>query len=117
MFDFTFENISLPPGILPPAARFIFNELYPNFEKIPSFMRPEDQELKMIISSIDPDSYTKYDHGVIKFAIKNKLIPEISPLSIELADISAQCNMIGFENYISYSIANIIEKSQYDINC
>lgn len=80
-------------------------------------MRPDYRELRMMISSLDPHLYTKYDHGVIKFAMENKVIPEISPLSLEFADISAQCNMIGFENYISYSIANIIENSQYDINC
>ena len=66
-----------------------------------------------MIFSIDSECYTKHDHGVIKFAKDVDIILEVSPLSIELADIAAQCyKNTSIDEYICFDINRILTKSQ-----
>lgn len=114
MCDFLVKNTEPPSGTLPITSRVIFNYVFDDFEKIPTFMRPSDDEIRMMLSNIYHDAYDETDYAILKFSQEHDLIPRLSILTIEIADISAQCGKYSImDDYIFDDIRSILNGDMF----
>ncbi|CAO3629816.1 unnamed protein product [Cunninghamella echinulata] len=62
---------------LNPRARAIFDSIYPEYDKIPDFMKPDEYEVKMLISRIDADTLNNVNVTTFQVNHEDKAITSL----------------------------------------
>lgn len=77
----------------PVRAREICEMVYPEYNMIPEFMRPDEEELKMVIKSIDPTAFNVVTKAIHNFNKEDNIISEVNVLENNLSDVNIKMKL------------------------
>ncbi|CAO3644231.1 unnamed protein product [Cunninghamella blakesleeana] len=89
----------------------IFRCVFPDYENLPNFMKPDDEDLRKVLLESDPNAFSA-STVIAEYARINDNEPSVvNELTIEIADISAQLGVmnparIATEHMIDYLFDN-----------
>jgi hypothetical protein len=97
-FDFMFDPMrdevktSFYPGSLTPISKEIFNSIY-NYDLIPEFIKPDANEIKLVILSINPSAYDVQDIDSFNKSANENTQIVTTPYALEVQEIATKLNV------------------------
>lgn len=107
-----FENI-FDPSILSPRIKKIFYEIYPDFDIIPDNMKPNKNEIKLIINTIDLKTYDRQEVMKVAQTMLNDDPVTINITSMKIIKSSIENEFSKF-NKFKQAVENIVT-NDYDL--